>query len=64
MQVAYLKYMVCLSENSHKNSACREQSKSYLECRMEKNLMAREDLGKLGFSDMVDTVTSDHVNKS
>ena len=59
MQVAYLKYMVCLSENSHKNSACREQSKSYLECRMEKNLMAREDLGKLGFSDMVELLRSD-----
>ena len=63
MQVAYLKYMVCLSENSHKNSACREQSKSYLECRMEKNLMAREDLGKLGFSDMVEPGTSDNVDK-
>ena len=64
LQVAYLKYMVCLAENSHKNSACREQSKSYLECRMEKNLMAKEDLGKLGFSDMVEPGNSDNVNKS
>ena len=62
-KVAYLKYMVCLSENNHKNSECREQSKKYLECRMEKNLMAQEDLSKLGFSDMVETGTSD-ANKS
>ena len=51
-KVAYLKYMVCLSENSHKNSACREQSKDYLECRMEKNLMVKEEWSKLGYSDL------------
>ena len=53
-KVAYLKYMVCLSENGNKNSECRQQSKNYLQCRMEKNLMAKEEWSKLGFSDIGD----------
>jgi len=53
-KVAYLKYMVCLSENGNKNSECRQQSKNYLQCRMEKNLMAKEEWSKLGFSDISD----------
>ena len=51
-KVAYLKYMVCLSENNHKNSECRQQSKDYLNCRMEKGLMAKEEWSKLGYSDL------------
>ena len=47
----YLKFMICLSERGHKISECREESKEYLQCRMEKGLMAKEDLSKLGFSD-------------
>ena len=40
---------VCLSENNHKNSECRQQSKDYLQCRMDRGLMAKEDWSKLGF---------------
>ncbi|PSN44384.1 Cytochrome c oxidase assembly protein COX19 [Blattella germanica] len=47
-----LKYMVCLSGNNNDNSACREESKAYLECRMENHLMAKEDWSKLGFGDL------------
>ena len=50
-KVPYLQYMVCLSENSHKNSECRTQSKNYLQCRMEKGLMAKEEWSKLGYRD-------------
>jgi len=46
----YAKYMICLLENKNSASACREQSKEYLECRMEKGLMAKEDWDKLGFN--------------
>ena len=49
-----LKYMICLRENGNQNTECREQSKDYLNCRMEKQLMAKEDWSKLGFSDLVD----------
>lgn len=30
---------------------CRDLSKHYLECRMDRQLMAKEDLDKLGFSE-------------
>lgn len=45
----YLRYMVCLSENSNQSSSCRLQMKDYLECRMAKGLMAKEESwAKLG----------------
>ena len=43
---------MCLNQNESDNSRCREQSKDYLECRMEKGLMAKEGWDALGFSDM------------
>jgi len=48
----YLEFMICLAENDQKNSMCRKQSMAYLDCRMKNGLMAREDWGKLGYSDM------------
>jgi len=45
----YKEYMQCLRENGGNNDNCKPFSKRYLECRMQKNLMAPEDLGKLGF---------------
>lgn len=44
-----LKYFGCLRENQDNNSKCREESKAYLECRMEHGLMAQESWEKLGF---------------
>ncbi|KAJ0060274.1 hypothetical protein NL108_007784 [Boleophthalmus pectinirostris] len=48
------KFMKCLSENNFDNSLCRLQSKEYLECRMEHQLMTKEPLEKLGFKDLMD----------
>lgn len=48
-----IQYFGCLRENRDDNSKCREQSKSYLECRMEHGLMAKESLEKLGFKQQV-----------
>ncbi|KAL2078611.1 hypothetical protein ACEWY4_026296 [Coilia grayii] len=48
------KFMRCLRDNSFDNSKCRLQSKDYLECRMDKQLMAKEPLEKLGFKDLMD----------
>ncbi|KAG9267736.1 cytochrome c oxidase assembly protein COX19 [Astyanax mexicanus] len=48
------KFMRCLSDNNFDNSLCRIQSKEYLECRMERQLMAKEPLEKLGFKDLMD----------
>ncbi|XP_072397477.1 cytochrome c oxidase assembly protein COX19 [Diabrotica undecimpunctata] len=43
-------YMKCLYTNKNDNSACRKEAKEYLGCRMDNNLMTREDWTKLGFS--------------
>ncbi|KAL3051080.1 hypothetical protein OYC64_001372 [Pagothenia borchgrevinki] len=47
-------FMKCLRDNSFDNSKCRLQSKDYLECRMENQLMAKEPMEKLGFKDLID----------
>ncbi|XP_012370997.1 cytochrome c oxidase assembly protein COX19-like [Octodon degus] len=55
------KFMKCLHDNNFENAQkccmkfvlCRNESKEYLERRMERQLMAREPLGKLGFGDLV-----------
>lgn len=46
--------MKCLRENNSENALCRKESKEYLECRMERQLMAQEPLEKLGFGDLID----------
>ncbi|EYU21485.1 hypothetical protein MIMGU_mgv1a017475mg [Erythranthe guttata] len=42
-------YIGCLKSTGHQSDKCRQFSKKYLECRMEKNLMARQDMSELGF---------------
>ncbi|CAA6654156.1 unnamed protein product [Spirodela intermedia] len=42
-------YLACLKTSGYLSERCRQFSKKYLECRMEKNLMARQDLTELGF---------------
>lgn len=46
-----LSYMSCLTKTSDDNSKCREEAKSYLQCRMDNNLMAKESWTKLGFKE-------------
>jgi cytochrome c oxidase assembly protein subunit 19 len=42
-------YLGCLTESNSDHYKCRQFSRAYLECRMEKQLMAQEDLNKVGF---------------
>lgn len=44
-----VKYMRCLAENKNVSSNCKGISKDYLACRMDNNLMAREEWSQLGF---------------
>uniref|UniRef100_A0A8C5QID0 Cytochrome c oxidase assembly protein COX19 n=1 Tax=Leptobrachium leishanense TaxID=445787 RepID=A0A8C5QID0_9ANUR len=53
------KFMKCLIENASQNHLCREVSKEYLECRMERQLMAKEPLEKLGFKDLVNNPSAE-----
>lgn len=44
----FLLYMTCLREHKDDISACRNQTKEYLACRMQNGLMAEESWEKLG----------------
>ncbi|PKI45530.1 hypothetical protein CRG98_034048 [Punica granatum] len=48
-------YLNCLKSSGHQSEKCRQFSKKYLECRMEKNLMARQDMSELGFRKETET---------
>ncbi|XP_018442215.1 uncharacterized protein LOC108814198 [Raphanus sativus] len=43
-------YLGCLKSSANKSEQCRHLSKKYLQCRMAKNLMAKQDMSELGFS--------------
>jgi len=43
-------YLSCMQQHSATHHRCSEASKEYLECRMERGLMKREDLDSLGFA--------------
>eukprot|EP00891_Asterochloris_glomerata_P002700 jgi/Astpho2/2700/Aster-x0121 len=49
-----LQYMACLKEHQGQTDACKDISKAYLQCRMDKNLMAKQDLSELGFREVGD----------
>ncbi|CAO3671691.1 unnamed protein product [Umbelopsis ramanniana] len=44
-------YIKCLKANKNNNGACREFSRSYLQCQMDKGLMAQDDMKNLGYQD-------------
>jgi len=46
-----LEFLTCLQQNKSEHTLCRDKSKKYLECRMEHDLMAKEDLSKLGLGE-------------
>ncbi|CAK7356734.1 unnamed protein product [Dovyalis caffra] len=45
-------YLNCLKSSGHQSEKCRLFSKKYLECRMAKNLMAKQDMSELGFGNV------------
>lgn len=45
-------YLDCLAAANDAHHKCRDFSKEYLTCRMEHDLMAKEDLNNLGYSEM------------
>ena len=46
-----LEFLGCLKKNNSEHHLCREHSKKYLQCRMDNELMAREDLSNLGLGE-------------
>ncbi|XP_069122951.1 uncharacterized protein [Argopecten irradians] len=59
-----MKYMSCLKANKQENDKCRIEAKEYLGCRMDKNLMAKENWTKLGYKDLTDKSTETVSEKS
>ncbi|KAJ4718074.1 putative Cytochrome c oxidase assembly protein COX19 [Melia azedarach] len=55
-------YLSCLKISGHQSEKCRLFSKKYLECRMAKNLMAKQDLSELGFRNEKDLEISKEEN--
>lgn len=43
------KYLICVKSNKGDNPQCRELAKEYLECRMNKGLMDKDEMRNLGF---------------
>ncbi|OQS03852.1 hypothetical protein THRCLA_21043 [Thraustotheca clavata] len=44
-------YLECLRQKKNNQIDCKHLAQRYLECRMEKGLMQRENLDKLGFDE-------------
>ncbi|PNW77855.1 hypothetical protein CHLRE_10g454550v5 [Chlamydomonas reinhardtii] len=49
-QKAARTYLACLEEHDQDASRCIDLSKAYLECRMQRDLMAQQDLKELGLT--------------
>lgn len=45
------RYIECLRENEEQHHRCRDHSQAYLQCRMDHQLMSKENMEDLGFSD-------------
>ncbi|KAJ4787857.1 Cytochrome c oxidase assembly protein COX19 [Rhynchospora pubera] len=56
-------YIACLKTSGFKSEQCRHLSKKYLECRMERNLMAKQDISELGFGKEPETDTPNIDNE-
>ncbi|KAF1576346.1 UNVERIFIED_CONTAM: Cytochrome c oxidase assembly protein COX19, partial [Eudyptes pachyrhynchus] len=58
------RFMECLRDSGYESGACRQRAMAYLECRMERQLMANEPLEKLGFKDLIDEKSEAKPEKS
>ncbi|KAG8820851.1 Cytochrome c oxidase assembly protein cox19 [Serendipita sp. 411] len=60
-------YLKCLKSNGNKGTACRTGAKAYLDCRMQRGLMDRDEWKNLGLGGVDDTPSTsaiDSDNKS
>mmetsp|Transcript_21402 Transcript_21402/g.69261 ORF Transcript_21402/g.69261 Transcript_21402/m.69261 type:complete len:118 (+) Transcript_21402:930-1283(+) len=50
-KAAMQEYLGCMRAATFEAGACRHLSKAYLQCRMDRGLMAAEEFGKLGYAE-------------
>ena len=58
------KYLECLKEEKQQHHKCRELSKEYLQCRMDNELMAKENLDEMGYSEETRITEAKEYDKS
>ncbi|XP_054499620.2 cytochrome c oxidase assembly protein COX19 [Agelaius phoeniceus] len=58
------RFMECLRQSGYESSACRQSAMAYLECRMDRQLMANEPLEKLGFKDLINEKSEEKPKNS
>ncbi|XP_005523044.1 PREDICTED: cytochrome c oxidase assembly protein COX19 [Pseudopodoces humilis] len=58
------RFMECLRHSGYESAACRQSAMAYLECRMDRQLMANEPLEKLGFKDLINEKSEEKPEKS
>eukprot|EP01112_Ceratiomyxa_fruticulosa_P008428 TRINITY_DN2186_c0_g1_i3.p1 TRINITY_DN2186_c0_g1~~TRINITY_DN2186_c0_g1_i3.p1 ORF type:complete len:106 (+),score=22.40 TRINITY_DN2186_c0_g1_i3:174-491(+) len=56
-------YMNCMKQNKGDSIHCQDSAKTYLVCRMDKGLMAKEELSNMGYNENEKRVSKDHVRK-
>eukprot|EP00286_Rhodomonas_abbreviata_P005958 CAMPEP_0181325064 /NCGR_PEP_ID=MMETSP1101-20121128/20711_1 /TAXON_ID=46948 /ORGANISM="Rhodomonas abbreviata, Strain Caron Lab Isolate" /LENGTH=103 /DNA_ID=CAMNT_0023433317 /DNA_START=74 /DNA_END=382 /DNA_ORIENTATION=+ len=49
-KAAMEKYLACMKKNENAHALCRDETKAYLDCRMQKGLMAKEKLDNFGLN--------------
>lgn len=57
-------YLKCLKQHARDAVACQQLAKQYLQCRMDRNLMAQQDLKELGFKEQSAAGSSSSSNSS
>ncbi|NXY66727.1 COX19 protein, partial [Callaeas wilsoni] len=58
------RFMECLRRSGYESAACRQSAMAYLECRMDRQLMANEPLEKLGFKDLINEKSEEKPEQS
>jgi len=53
----YKNYMNCIKSNSGASTKCRNETKEYMECRMNKDLMEKQELKNLGLQNIPEKKT-------
>lgn len=63
-QIEAKAYSSCLDRHDRLPKRCREHQRKYLECRMDKGLMKKENLEKLGFTEDLEWETEEEEKKA
>ena len=58
------KYLECLKGEKNKHHKCRDLSREYLQCRMDRQLMAEENLEEMGYSQDAKVTHAEEYDKA